>query len=219
MLPSFNPIQMILLYAIPLLFAITVHEVAHGWMASKLGDSTAKMMGRLTLNPIKHIDLVGTILVPAAMIYFTGFIFGWAKPVPVNWNNLRNQRVDMPIVALAGPMANFVMAFGWALIAKLALVVAGDTSRTAEVLVNMGSIGVQLNLFLMVLNLIPIPPLDGSRVITSFLSGKTAYLLSRYEQYGFFLLVILLMSSVLKIVIFPAVRWLQWLIFTMTGLL
>ncbi len=114
-------LQNISIWAIPVLFAITVHEVMHGWVASKLGDSTARMMGRLTLNPIKHIDLVGTILVPAMLLMVGGFIFGWAKPVPVNWLNLKHPRRDMVLVALAGPFSNLLMAFGWALIAKFGL--------------------------------------------------------------------------------------------------
>lgn len=217
MLPSFNLLQTVFLYAIPLLFAITLHEVAHGWVANSLGDSTARMLGRLSINPLKHIDPIGTILVPAITLYFTGFIFGWAKPVPVNWSNLRNQRRDMALVALAGPMSNFAMAIIWAVIAKLALLL-GATSRFVEVMATMGIIGIQVNLFLMVLNLIPIPPLDGSRVITAFLSGKLAYMLQRYEQIGFIILLVLLTTGALSVVLLPAVKWLQWLIISGVGL-
>ncbi len=217
-LNSFNLLQTILLYAIPLLFAITLHEVAHGWVASLCGDQTARMLGRLTLNPIKHIDPVGTILVPAIMFYFSGFIFGWAKPVPVNWSNLRNQRRSITLVALAGPMANFVMAFGWALIAKIGMLLGGDFLRTAQVLTTMGAIGLQVNLILMVLNLIPIPPLDGGRVLANWLPGKWSYQFQRIEPYGFLVLILLLSTGALGYIIFPFVQILQGLIMMMFGL-
>jgi len=115
---DFNMVQVIAVWALPVLFAITVHEVAHGWVAKKLGDPTALMLGRLTLNPLKHIDLIGTVVVPLALVLMGGFIFGWAKPVPVTWANLKNPKRDMALVAFAGPASNLVMAFGWALIMK-----------------------------------------------------------------------------------------------------
>ncbi|MFN7097769.1 MAG: site-2 protease family protein [Gammaproteobacteria bacterium] len=215
---SFNLLQTILLYAIPLLFAITMHEVAHGWVAYAFGDPTAKMLGRLSLNPIRHIDPIGTILVPALMVYFSGFIFGWAKPVPVNWSNLHHQRRDVALVALAGPGANFLMAIIWALIAKLALVFGGDHSRITQVLVTMSGIGIQVNIILMVLNLIPIPPLDGSRVISSFLPGRWAYELQKVEQFGFIILAVLLVTRVLNTIMLPCVNFMNHLILGMVGL-
>lgn len=215
---SFNLLQTILLYAIPLLFAITLHEVAHGWAAYACGDPTAKILGRLSLNPIKHIDPIGTILIPAIAIYFSGFIFGWAKPVPVNWSNLRHQRRDMPLVALAGPGANLAMALIWAIIAKLALVLGSDQSRTTQVLVTMSTIGMQVNIWLMLLNLLPIPPLDGSRVITSFIPGRWAYELQKVEQFGFIILLALLVTGALSFILQPCMRVLYHLVLSIVGL-
>jgi Zn-dependent protease len=218
MLSSFNTFQLVLLYAIPLLFAITLHEVAHGWVASFLGDPTAKMLGRLSLNPIRHIDLVGTILIPAACMMLGGFIFGWAKPVPVTWNNLHNQRRDVPLVAVAGPMANLAMAFVWAIIAKIALISGGNAVRITQVLLAMGVIGLQVNLVLMVLNLIPIPPLDGSRIITSFLPSRTALHIQRFEQFGFIILLILLATGLLHTIMMPMLTLVQHIVVAVVGL-
>lgn len=215
---SFNLLQTILLYAIPLLFAITLHEVAHGWAAYAFGDPTAKMLGRLSLNPIKHIDPIGTILIPAIMVYFSGFIFGWAKPVPVNWSNLRHQRRDVPLVALAGPAANLVMAFIWAIIAKLSFMIGGGQLRASQVLIAMSAIGIQVNIILLVLNLIPIPPLDGSRVITSFLPGRWAYELQKVEQFGFIILLALLATGVLNLIMMPFIKGLHQLVLSIVGL-
>lgn len=218
MLSSFNTFQLVLLYAIPLLFAITLHEVAHGWVASLLGDPTAKMLGRLSVNPIRHIDIVGTILVPAACMMLGGFIFGWAKPVPVNWSNLHNQRRDMPLVAVAGPMANLMMAFAWAIIAKIAVLFGGSSLRLTQVLLAMGVIGLQVNLVLMVLNLIPLPPLDGSRIITSFLPGKMAWNIQRFEQFGFVILLILLATGLLHSIMLPMLNLVQHIVVSVVGL-
>ena len=194
---------------IPILFAITVHEVTHGWVALRCGDTTAKLQGRLTLNPIKHIDPIGTLLVPAILFYLGGFIFGWAKPVPVNWQNLRNPRRDMALVAIAGPLSNLLMAILWASLAKSIFLLDEDLAKTLSIyLVGMAKVGILINLVLMVLNLIPIPPLDGSRVITSFFSPQTARLLAKIEIYGFLILVILLASGVLTAIIFPIITYL-----------
>jgi Zn-dependent protease len=194
-----NIFLIILIYAIPILFAITVHEVAHGWMASKCGDQTARMMGRLTLNPIKHIDPIGTVLVPAILFYLGGFIFGWAKPVPVNWQNLRHPRRDGALVAIAGPLTNLLMALFWIVLWKIA------QSYAVSVLVYMAKIGVQINLILMLLNLIPVPPLDGSRVVASILPPKAAIRFNRIEPFGFLILIALLALGVLGRVLFPVV--------------
>ena len=183
-----NLITKILIFAVPILFAITVHEVAHGWVAYKNGDKTAWLLGRLTLNPIKHIDPIGTILVPAFLAYQGGFIFGWAKPVPVTYQNLRNPKRDMALVAAAGPFSNLIMALIWALIMKLSLMLYFTGTQSAEILVNMGYIGIRINVLLMILNLIPIPPLDGSRVVSSFLPPKLAWKYSRIEPYGIFVI-------------------------------
>ncbi|MBX9706120.1 MAG: site-2 protease family protein [Gammaproteobacteria bacterium] len=216
---QFSLLQKIILYAIPIIFAITVHETAHGWVASKLGDQTAKLMGRLTLNPIKHIDLIGTILVPAILIAIGGFIFGWAKPVPVTWQNLRNPRRDVALVALAGPGANLLMALIWGGLAKLgAVLVLNGMPLAGEPIYDMGLIGIFMNLILMMLNLIPIPPLDGSRVVSAFLRGRAAYYYGRIEPYGFFILLALIAFGALGKFLNPVVLQLQALIGSLFGL-
>ena len=156
-----NVLQLLSVAAIPLLFAITVHEAAHGWMASRLGDRTAEMLGRVTLNPAKHIDPVGTIVVPILMLLMSGFIFGWAKPVPVNSRNMRNPKRDMVPVALAGPGANLLMALCWTLLFHLAAAAAPALGVSAIFFLKMAQIGVFFNMLLMTFNLLPILPLDG----------------------------------------------------------
>lgn len=203
---SANLLQTILIYAIPILFAITLHEVAHGWVANKLGDPTARLLGRLTLNPIKHIDPIGTVLVPAVLFYTTGFIFGWAKPVPISWGNLHSPRRDIALVSAAGPLSNFAMALLWALIIKLGAMLYTSTEMgIALAMVEMGKVGIEVNLILLVLNLIPIPPLDGSRVVASFLPVQLAYFYLRIEPFGFVILLILMYLHVLTAIILPVV--------------
>ena len=175
--------QTLLIYIIPLLFAITLHEAAHGWVASKLGDHTARMMGRVTLDPTKHIDPIGTIAIPLVLlISSSGFIFGWAKPVPINFNALRNGKNGMIWVALAGPVANIVMAVCWLFIMIIAI------NMNIAVLIEMGRIGILVNCVLAVFNLLPIPPLDGSRVISALLPNRMAYQYNQLEQYGLYIL-------------------------------
>jgi Zn-dependent protease len=204
-------IQMIAIAILPLIFAITLHEAAHGWIASKLGDKTALQLGRVTLNPIKHIDLVGTIIVPIVLFLLGGFVFGWAKPVPVNWSNLKNPRRDMAFVALAGPIANLFMALLWAVIAKITiLILATNISSTSikDILMFFllaGEYGILINLVLMVLNLVPIPPLDGSRVVSALLPKKAAYQYGRIEPYGIWILIALLAFKILHLIIFPPI--------------
>lgn len=195
-------IQKIVIWALPLIFAVTLHEVAHGWVASLFGDQTARLSGRLTLNPIKHIDLVGTIIVPFIMLLFTKFIFGWAKPVPVDPRNMRNPRAGMACSALAGPLSNLLMALIWAMIAKLGVVAEQMGSGWLGVpLIYMGDAGIMINVVLGVLNLIPVPPLDGSRVLSSLLPPRMAYRFNMLEPYGFFILFLLLFTGVLNTVI------------------
>jgi Zn-dependent protease len=209
---TLSTIQKIILWIIPLVFAITVHEVAHGWVANKLGDPTAKMLGRLTLNPLKHIDLLGTIIIPGILLLLGGVVFGYAKPVPVDWRNLKNIRRDMALVALAGPVANLLMAIFWAIIAKIGASIFAGSQHLGFILYFMGSAGISINLILLVLNIIPIPPLDGSRVVMSFLKGKAAFFYAKIEPYGFFIILGLLFLGALSHILMPAVGYLMQLI-------
>jgi len=213
-----NPVQLVAVAAVPLLFAITLHEVAHGWIARQLGDPTAMMLGRLTVNPIKHIDPVGTVAVPLLLLVTSGFVFGWAKPVPVTWENLKNPKRDMALVAAAGPGANLVMAVFWALIVKLGLTLGNAFPSFLEPLLLMGQYGILVNLMLMVLNLLPVPPLDGSRVVSAFLPGPWAYQYSRMEMYGLVIILLLLVTGMLGQLIWPPVATLQRIIFSIFGL-
>ncbi len=200
-------IQTIAVYALPVLFAITLHEAAHGYVARMYGDNTAMYAGRITLNPIKHIDPVGTILVPIAILVSSSlmgigaFLFGWAKPVPVNFDNLRNPKKDIRFVAFAGPGANFVMALLWALSLKLQFVTGLNEPFFAE----MAKAGIVVNLVLAALNLLPILPLDGGRILFSFLPSSAAYSFSRTEPYGMIVLIALLMLGILPMFIQPIV--------------
>ncbi len=193
-------------WALPVLFAITLHEVAHGWVASKLGDSTAKILGRLSLNPIKHIDPIGTIVVPLVMVLVSGFAFGWAKPVPVNMNNLNNPRKDMAIVAMAGPLANVAMAIFWVIFLKIVSLLVSDIN-IAKGLMAMGQAGIIINLVLFVFNLFPIPPLDGSKVLSGFLPKSAALMMDKIEPYGFFIVVGLLYFGILGTVMNPIISF------------
>lgn len=182
-------IQTIALAAIPVLFAITLHEAAHGYAARHFGDLTAYQQGRISLNPLRHIDPVGTILLPMLTLFVGGILFGWAKPVPVNFSALRRPKQDMLWVALAGPASNLVMALFWGAMIKLALMFPGN--YFAEPLIGMAQIGVTINAVLLVLNLLPLPPLDGGRIAVSLLPHRQAYQLSRVEPFGFFILILM----------------------------
>ena len=196
-------IQTIALAAIPVLFAITLHEAAHGYVARRFGDMTAYQQGRITLNPIPHIDLIGTIVLPLFLYITVGVPFGYAKPVPVNFNALHRPKQDMLWVAIAGPASNLFMAIGWILLFKLALSMPG--SYFAEPLIGMAKIGILFNVILMVLNLLPLPPLDGGRVAVSLLPHRQAYLLSKIEPYGLYILIFMAMTPVLGWVMRPIV--------------
>ena len=189
-----NLIQTVLIYALPVLFAITVHEAAHGYTARHFGDNTATMMGRVTLNPIKHIDPVGTVLMPLVLYFATSgaFLFGYAKPVPVNFHHLRNPKRDMVWVALAGPASNFVQAIFWAVV-MITLVGTGVEERF---FLEMARAGVLVNLVMWAFNLFPVPPLDGGRILVGLLPWKQAQMVSRLEPYGFFIVMGLVIFGV-----------------------
>lgn len=216
-MPDLSTPQLVAVAILPLLFAITVHEVAHGWVAKQFGDPTAQRLGRLTLNPLKHIDPVGTVLVPGLLLLLGGFIFGWAKPVPVTWENLRHPKRDMAIVAVAGPAANLLMALFWAIIARIGMHL-GSSSWIGMPMQYMGIFGIEINAVFMVLNLIPIPPLDGGRVAVGLLPGRWAWQLSRLEPYGFFILLALLASGILGVLIGPPIRGFEHLLMALLGL-
>ncbi|MCF6203838.1 MAG: site-2 protease family protein [Methylococcaceae bacterium] len=217
MMNELTTIQRIVVWILPVIFAITVHEVAHGWVAKKKGDNTAFMLGRLTLNPIKHIDIVGTIIVPGLLLITgTGIIFGWAKPVPVNTRNFKNIKKDMALVAVAGPVSNLIMATAWALIARLGIII--DSEAVSLPLIYTGIAGISINLVLALLNLIPIPPLDGSRIITAFLPNKLAWKYNQLERYGFFFLIALVYTGGLSYILGYPMSITQTLFFSIAGL-
>lgn len=199
-----NFIQAAAIYALPIIFAITFHEAAHGYVAKYFGDMTAYMQGRVSLNPIHHIDPIGTIVIPLVSLALGGFLFGWAKPVPVNFGALRNPKKDMLWVALAGPMSNLVMALAWACLLKVATWMPGN--YFASPLAIMANMGVKINIVLMMLNLLPIPPLDGGRVMVSLLPTRQAYQLAKIEPYGIIILVVLLFTGILGSIIGPLIN-------------
>ena len=208
-------IQTITVYALPVLFGITLHEAAHGYVARMFGDPTAWQAGRISLNPIKHIDLVGTIIVPLALLFSTkmmggaGMLFGWAKPVPVDWGRLRRPKRDMLWVALAGPGSNLVMAVIWALGLRL---LAETGANQNDFWVQMSVAGIQVNLVLMALNLLPLPPLDGGRIVFSLLPSRIAWQYSKIEPYGLLILIILMLTGVLWVLLGPLLAFGQLIV-------
>ncbi len=215
-----NLIQKISVWIIPVIFAITLHEAAHGYVARYFGDKSAWMLGRVTLNPLKHIDPVGTILVPLTILLLAkvlggGFmLFGWAKPVPVNFSALRNPKKDMLWVALAGPGANLFMAICWALIIHLG-VLMGDAY--SQPLVLMGTAGVFINAILMALNLFPLPPLDGGRIMVSLLPDHMAWKFASLEPYGFYILIALIATGILNTLLAPVMSFVLMLASAFAG--
>ena len=211
-------IQKLTIMVLPIVFAVTVHEAAHGWVADKLGDRTARTMGRVTFNPIPHIDLVGTIILPLGLYALSsmaggpGFLFGYAKPVPVNAARLHNPRRDMALVALAGPASNLLMAILWTLVAAVARRVGGGVPMLSLFLFQAGLFGILINAFLLVLNMLPILPLDGGRVMALLLPVSLARKYAKLEPWGLVILLVLLMSGILTPVILPAVSALQSLL-------
>ncbi len=195
----------IAVWAAPILFAITLHEAAHGWVANKLGDPTAKRLGRITINPIKHIDPVGTIVVPLFLAMVSPFVLGWAKPVPVEPRYFKSPLLDMALVAVAGPVSNFFMACFWAMFIRLAAM-SLDHSSLLIFLADMGQKGIIINVVLMVLNLLPIPPLDGSRVVAGILPPKLALPFMQLERFGMIIILLLLVSGILGKIMWPIVQ-------------
>lgn len=217
MMNELTLIQRIVVWVLPVIFAITVHEVAHGWVAKKFGDNTADSQGRLTLNPIKHIDWLGTIVIPGLLLLsFTGFIFGWAKPVPVDPRYFKNPRKDMAVVALAGPLSNLAMALGWALLARIGVIV--QTEFISLPLIYMGIAGISINLVLALINLLPIPPLDGSRIVTGLLPHRLAWQYNKLERYGFMILLLLLVTGGLGYILAYPMYYAQQAFFSLAGL-
>lgn len=212
-------VQQIVVGVLPMIFAITVHEAAHGWVAKKYGDNTAHQQGRLTLNPIKHIDPLGTVILPGLLLILkTGFIFGWAKPVPVDPRNFKKPITDMAIVALAGPVSNLLMAIFWALIARLGMTIGTSFEAVAFSLIYSGIAGISVNLSLALLNLIPIPPLDGSRVVTALLPTRWAWRYNQLERYGFIILMVLLYTKALNVVLAYPLYFAHNLFFSIAGM-
>jgi Zn-dependent protease len=208
-------LEAIALAALPVVLAITLHEAAHGYVARLFGDSTAWMLGRVTLNPLKHIDPIGTVLVPLGILLLSGggFLFGWAKPVPVSFGNLRHPKRDMLWVAAAGPGVNFLMALVWALVFGL----SSGTLAVSDGLQVMSLYGVSINVALMVLNLLPILPLDGGRIAVSLLPRSLAVAYARTERYGFFVVLALLMTGFLGTAMRPLINVATALVEALTG--
>jgi Zn-dependent protease len=207
-----NFLQIIAVYSLPVIFAITLHEAAHGYVAKYCGDLTAHQEGRVSLNPLRHIDPFGTVALPlillaASKLFGGGIIFGWAKPVPVNFGNLRRPKRDMLWVAAAGPFSNLLMAVFWAMALKAGLLMEGSLP-----LMLMGAAGVLFNIIIMVLNLVPLPPLDGGRILVSLLPLRWSRQVARIEPYGFFILIVLLFTGALGVVLWPAIAALMLLV-------
>lgn len=204
-----NLIQLIAVYAIPVVFAITLHEAAHGYVAKHFGDLTAYSQGRISLNPLRHIDPFGTVVLPLILLAVSklsggpGIIFGWAKPVPVNFSNLRHPKRDMLWVAAAGPFSNLAMAVFWAVMVKVGITATG--SYFGPPLIVMGTAGVFINVIIMVLNLLPLPPLDGGRILISLLPHRLAYAVARIEPYGLLVMILLLFTGALGYIMWPVI--------------
>jgi Zn-dependent protease len=209
-------VQTIALAAIPVLFAITLHEAAHGYVARHFGDMTAQQAGCISLNPMRHIDPFGTVILPLLTLWMGGILFGWAKPVPVNFAALRHPKKDMLWVAIAGPASNLVMAMGWALIYKMGLLF--PENYFADPMLGMAMWGIRINVVLMVLNLLPLPPLDGGRVAVSLLPHRQAFQLAKIEPYGMFILIFLAITPVLSLILSPIIGWVYKLLSLLFGI-
>ena len=215
-----STIQTIAAAALPLLLAITLHEAAHGWVAHRLGDNTAYMMGRVTINPLKHIDPVGTIVVPIAIYILSGFnfAFGWAKPVPVNFSHLRNIRRDTALVAFAGPGSNLLMLLAWAVVIKLIVTLAGADYYYHSFIGTMASFGILINAILAALNLLPLLPLGRGRILNSWLPYNMSQAFEKIEPYGLFIIMGLLFTGILSPLLFAMMDIIKRVVFTLVGL-
>ena len=200
-----NVIQLIAIYALPVILAITLHEAAHGYVAMRFGDMTAYAAGRVSLNPIRHIDPIGTIVLPLVTVMLSGFMFGWAKPVPVNFANLRHPKRDSLWVAAAGPGSNILQAIAWATVALVLAKTVAPTGLAGGFWLAVAEAGVQVNVVFAILNLFPLLPLDGGRIVTSLLPDRLAYAYSRLEPYGMIILIILIVTGALSYVLGPLV--------------
>jgi len=214
---EFNVVQKIAVFALPILFAITLHEAAHGYVARHFGDMTAYAAGRISLNPLRHIDPLGTIAVPLVSLLLTGFMFGWAKPVPVDFGKLRHPKRDMLWVAAAGPFSNLLMAFGWGLVFKFGDGLATD-NPAALWLMLVGACGIFVNVIFFVLNLLPLPPLDGGRIAVSLLPERAARRFAQIERFGLIILIVLLASRVLGQILWPPIQLLMSIIGVALGI-
>jgi len=212
-----NMAQTIAVWALPILFAITLHEVAHGYAAKYFGDFTAQRLGRLSLNPLKHLDPIGTVLLPLVSLVIGGFLFGWAKPVPINPNNLKNSR-HMAVIAAAGPLANLVMGMAWAFGIRIGMMVAPEMPWLGVPLFYMSYAGITINAALMVLNLLPLPPLDGGRVLVALLPPQQAQVVENLEPWGFPIILTLLITGLLAKLMGPLVNGVEWLMLAVVGL-
>ena len=214
-------IPTIAIWALPVLLAITLHEAAHGYVARHFGDPTADLAGRITLNPLRHIDPVGTVLVPIGILALStlagggGILFGWAKPVPVNFGRLRHPKADMLWVAAAGPFMNFVMAIGWAMLFRV--VASADPGAYSVAMLRMADAGIQINAVLMILNLLPIPPLDGGRIAVSLLPNALAFRFAQLERFGFPILLLLLFTGILGAIMWPLITGFRYLLSLVFG--
>lgn len=211
-------IQLFCVYVLPIIFAVTVHEASHGYVAYLLGDDTADHLERLSLNPIKHVDIVGTLIVPIVCYLSGGIIIGWAKSVPINLCNLKKPNRDYSIIAIVGPVANFVMAIIWAMVLKFGMILVKAENLWAEAIVYMGYMGIEINLILTIFNLLPIPPLDGSKVISNFLPTELSVIYNKLDRYSFIILLCLAHAGVLNQLILPLANLIKGAIYRIFSL-
>ena len=213
-----NVLITILVYALPVIFAITLHEAAHGYVAKRFGDSTAYMLGRVTLNPVKHIDWLGTIVLPIVTLALSPFMFGWAKPVPVNFNNLRQPKKDMLWVAAAGPASNLAQLVIWALLAAVLARIIEPTGLAGAFWLAVADAGIKVNIMFALLNLLPVLPLDGGRILTSVLPGRMSMAYQQTERFGMIILLVLLFTGVIGWVLNPLYRGMYLATLNLIGL-